>query len=75
MLLATPILWPHLLLQDDHNDELEEFFQSANHLHDINKKKKNNGNIHEEKSNREIVSNLIEFDPAKREEKEGDNNS
>ena len=51
--------------QDDHNDELEEFSQSANHLHDINKNKMNNTeetNIEVER-NGIVVSNLIDLQP------------
>lgn len=55
------------IIQDDHNEELEEFSQSANHLHDINKNNKNNlvvaengdrvnGNVE-----KDVVSDLIDL--------------
>ena len=55
------------ILQDDHNEELEEFSQSANHLHDINKNNKNNVVVAEngDRANgnvqKDVVSDLIDL--------------
>ena len=60
------------IIQDDHNEELEEFSQSANHLHDINKNNKNNlvvaengdrvnGNVQ-----KDVVSDLIDLQLIKK---------
>ena len=55
------------MIQDDHNEELEEFSQSANHLHDINKNNKNNVVVAEngDRANgnvqKDVVSDLIDL--------------
>ena len=53
-------------MQDNHDDELEEFCQSANHLHDINKNKTNNEVVNSEhERNGNVVSDLIDLELAK----------
>ena len=60
------------ILQDDHNEELEEFSQSANHLHDINKNNKNNVVVAEngDRANgnvqKDVVSDLIDLQLIKK---------
>jgi hypothetical protein len=64
--------------QDDHDDELEEFSQSANHLHDINKNKKSNAEeaSKETEMNGIVVSNLIDLQPmTKKDDGQCDNGS
>ena len=53
-----------LKFQDNHDEELEEFCQSANHLHDINQNKRNNEEItveNETKKEENVVSDLIDL--------------
>ena len=53
-----------LKFQDNHDDELEEFCQSANHLHDINQNKRNNEGTtveHETEKDESVVSDLIDL--------------
>ena len=60
------------IIQDDHNEELEEFSQSANHLHDINKNNKNNVVVAENGDRvngdvqNSVVSDLIDFQLTKK---------
>ena len=55
------------IIQDDHNEELEEFSQSANHLHDINKNNKSNLVVAENGDRvnsivqKDVVSDLIDL--------------
>ena len=54
----------HFKIQDNHDDELEEFCQSANHLHDINQNKRNNeefSEVDETKKEENVVSDLIDL--------------